>query len=782
MNNPIQNTKKYLAGIHQFVTVGTGSTSVAIPDIISQADVNVMTIQNGNVGIGITNPTAALHVIGNVQSSGSAIISGNIGIGTTIARQLLDIQGGNAIISGNVGIGTTIATTALTINGQTTINNVANPTVTWICSHSNYNYTILGTSYNTSSNGSRLPLYAPMVIANDGDLYIWGSNLYGQLNNGVNDMTNVQLTPIRNNYGPLSGKKIVAVSGSYYHSAVLDNDGNLYTWGNNLAGQLGIGGGTPPGAPVSSVNIYTACNISTSGALLGKKITAVSCSVYNTVALDSNGQVYAWGCNNYLNNGLLGFGCNLPAYVTTACNISSYGSLNGRTIVAISKDDGVSTMALDNTGQVHIWGDNTFGRLGFGSNLPTYVTTACNISVYGSLKDRTITAIATGSLSTSSGVATHYVALDSIGQVHTWGYNSSGQLGFGSNLPTYTTLSCNISSYGSLNGRTIVAINAGYNSTYALDSSGQVHAWGANSFGQLGTGNTSNQLLPIIISNNGSLYGQTETALSTNITGNYILDNKGSIHMWGTSYNGIDQSAQSVLPVNIPTFRKNKLYLSDNSINFDGAKISSDNYLSGIAITTRSSNVVVINNDGNVGVGTATPLVKLDVNGIINYKTQILKNNTPVDYDIYNITTKIAISATGNNYYYLAPDQINGITLNPSKAYHYELSIVATITNVANNGFSHIKANITSSDGYHHYRIIRVSDIVANYQYGIVNTAINSALYSTWQAGYNNIPLQSYITGTLYGCSTFYGGYYTNQTGVTNYVYPGSYLKIWVLY
>ena len=77
-------------------------------------DNNVLALRiadGGSIGIGTTIPKALLDVQG-----GDAIVSGNIGIGTTVAREKLDIQGGNAIISGNIGIGTSIATTALDVN------------------------------------------------------------------------------------------------------------------------------------------------------------------------------------------------------------------------------------------------------------------------------------------------------------------------------------------------------------------------------------------------------------------------------------------------------------------------------------------------------------------------------------------------------------------------------------------------------------------------------------------------------------------------------------------
>jgi len=71
---------------------------------------------SGSVGIGITNPTAKLHVNG-----GNAVISGSVGIGITNPTAKLHVDGGDAVISGKVGIGITNFQAKLHVNGTAVI-------------------------------------------------------------------------------------------------------------------------------------------------------------------------------------------------------------------------------------------------------------------------------------------------------------------------------------------------------------------------------------------------------------------------------------------------------------------------------------------------------------------------------------------------------------------------------------------------------------------------------------------------------------------------------------
>ena len=70
------------------------------------------------------------------------------------------------------------------------------------------------------------------------------------------------------------------------------------------------------------------------------------------------------------------------------------------------------------------------------------------------------------------------------GEVYAWGCNGNGQLGLGNNINQL-----NPQRVTALAGVVCTRVVCGYAHTLAVTDEGALYAWGANSYGQLGTGN-----------------------------------------------------------------------------------------------------------------------------------------------------------------------------------------------------------------------------------------------------------------------------------------------------
>ena len=173
-----------------------------------------------------------------------------------------------------------------------------------------------------------------------GDTWCWGSNSKGQL--GTGDAAAQNATPVK--VEALAGKVVTALSGGYYHTCAVA-DGDVWCWGHNSYGQLGVG--------------YTSQQENTPvklNSLAGKDITYIAAGSYHSCAV-ANGDAWCWGQNS---EGQLGTG-----------NTASHNSpvkveaLAGKTVTAL------------NTGAYHTcavagedtwcWGNNVFGQVGTGS-------------------------------------------------------------------------------------------------------------------------------------------------------------------------------------------------------------------------------------------------------------------------------------------------------------------------------------------------------------------------------------------------------------------------------
>uniref|UniRef100_G3WLG0 RCC1 and BTB domain containing protein 2 n=2 Tax=Dasyuridae TaxID=9277 RepID=G3WLG0_SARHA len=241
--------------------------------------------------------------------------------------------------------------------------------------------------------------------------------------------------------------------------------------------------------------------------LCGKKIACLSYgSGPHVVIATDEGEVYTWGHNAYnqLGNGTTNHGL-VPTHIST--------NLGNRKVIEVACGSHHS-LVLTSDGEVFAWGYNNSGQVGSGSTanqpIPRKVT--------GCLQNKIATTIACGQMCS--------MAVVESGEVYVWGYNGNGQLGLGSsgNQPT----PCRIAA---LQGIRVHKIVCGYAHTLVLTDEGHLYAWGANSYGQLGTGNKSNQSYPTPVSVEKDRVIEIAACHSAHTSA--AKTQSGHIYMWG---------------------------------------------------------------------------------------------------------------------------------------------------------------------------------------------------------------------------------------------------------
>ena len=121
-----------------------------------------------------------------------------------------------------------------------------------------------------------------------GRVYTFGWGDVGQLGHGVGEHPNAPdayRTSVPTPVAGLEGVDVVQVSASRHHVACVSRDGRVFTWGSGLYGQLGHG---------DRVTRFVPKMVE---ALRGVNVTAVAAGARHTVAVDDMGEVYAWGSN-----------------------------------------------------------------------------------------------------------------------------------------------------------------------------------------------------------------------------------------------------------------------------------------------------------------------------------------------------------------------------------------------------------------------------------------------------------------------------------------------------
>jgi E3 ubiquitin-protein ligase HERC3 len=182
-----------------------------------------------------------------------------------------------------------------------------------------------------------------LARTSDGGLYSWGDNTDGQLGTGNNTASNVPVA-----VAGLGGKLVAEVEAGVFHAVVLTTLGEVYAFGRGLNGRLGNGTTTSSNLPVQA---------GTTGAMSGKAIIQISATRHHTLALSSEGKVYAWGANDAIG---LGEGGVLPEALTP---LEVGGSLAGKTVTRDRHGLGLQLRLHRRAIEMYAWGINYDGNL-----------------------------------------------------------------------------------------------------------------------------------------------------------------------------------------------------------------------------------------------------------------------------------------------------------------------------------------------------------------------------------------------------------------------------------
>ena len=279
------------------------------------------------------------------------------------------------------------------------------------------------------------------AITTNGELWCWGNNDYGQV--GVGNPSQIT-NPTR------IGSTITwrSVDLGKEHTCGISANGALWCWGHNNYGQLGLGDGSP-----TQVSEPTRVGSTASWRL-------VAAGDNHACAINENDELWCWGYNHY---GELGLGDGTPAQVPSPTRVVSTLAWH-----LVSGGDGF-TCGLSGGG-LYCWGSNFLGELGIGPQDTANKSSPTQVGTETSWQQST------------SGF-NHNCGLKS-GALLCWGYNFSGQLGLGNTTDQRSPTMVGAST-------SWLSVDAGQSHTCGINS-GALFCWGDNTYAQLGDGTTGN--------------------------------------------------------------------------------------------------------------------------------------------------------------------------------------------------------------------------------------------------------------------------------------------------
>lgn len=201
-----------------------------------------------------------------------------------------------------------------------------------------------------------------MALDNDGNVWIWGTGDAVE-----NDMVseNYALPHKIDSATYFGGKKIKQIAGRQNMAAVIDEDGNVWTWGNGYLGQDGNN---------TSTSTSPVCITAENGVLEGKTIKNIDMSIKTysgyVAAVDTNDVINIWGYNQSSNINVNYEDGEVLGKIDWDYQRNFEYNLKFKDVYTAS----YSYFAIDDLGRIWSWGSNSNYQLGLGNNSTTTST------------------------------------------------------------------------------------------------------------------------------------------------------------------------------------------------------------------------------------------------------------------------------------------------------------------------------------------------------------------------------------------------------------------------
>ncbi|MBN2724347.1 MAG: hypothetical protein JXR95_09780 [Deltaproteobacteria bacterium] len=291
-------------------------------------------------------------------------------------------------------------------------------------------------------------------------------------------------------FSDCNGFLFLDVSEGMEHSCGIDLNQQAWCWGDNNHSQLGN----------TLQHSSTPLMVNQPE---GISFIKLSSGINHTCALDTAGHVWCWGSNTVYQLGSASR--TLPEYADPGIvDLPDY-------IMAADISCGTEHCCIiDSSGSVWCWGNNDYGQLGVGSEENTLPPAKIETLIF--------TKVSAG--------GNHTCGLNQSGEILCWGWNNNGQLGNNDTADTNTPVTA-------INpGAVFVDISSNHGHSCAIGTNGRAYCWGWNAYGELGTADNTNYVVPTPVSLSSSiLFSQIITGFNHSCA---LTSENGKIYCWGS--------------------------------------------------------------------------------------------------------------------------------------------------------------------------------------------------------------------------------------------------------